>query len=132
MINQAAAVKDRFSNAGFLGTFCQQQANLFGSFFVAANFTTQRSIQRRSSSQSGAGNVIDQLSDHSSGEEGWLEDIALKDAFKRLSKREKMIINMRYFGKRTQTEIAGEIGISQAQVSRLEKGALEKLRRQMV
>ena len=76
--------------------------------------------------------VIDQLSDHSSGEEGWLEDIALRDAFRYLSKREKMIINMRYFGKRTQTEIAGEIGISQAQVSRLEKGALEKLRRQMV
>ena len=49
-----------------------------------------------------------------------------------LSEREKTIIGMRYFGNRTQTEIAGEIGISQAQVSRLEKGALEKMRRQMV
>lgn len=76
--------------------------------------------------------VIDQLSDEGSGEESWLEDIALSDAFKHLSEREKMIINMRYFKRRTQTEIAGEIGISQAQVSRLEKCALEKMRRQMV
>ena len=76
--------------------------------------------------------VIDQLSDHSSGEEAWLENIALREAIKHLNKREKMIIGMRYFGKRTQTEIASEIGISQAQVSRLEKGAHEKMRRQMV
>ena len=76
--------------------------------------------------------VIDQLSDTGSGDERWLENIALKEAFKKLNKRERMIIGMRYFGKRTQTEIAGEIGISQAQVSRLEKGALEKMRRQMV
>lgn len=76
--------------------------------------------------------VIDQLSDTSSGEELWLENIALREALKKLSDRERMIIGMRYYGKKTQTEIACEIGISQAQVSRLEKGALEKMRRQMV
>lgn len=76
--------------------------------------------------------VIDQLKDNSTGDEFWLENIALKEALGHLSEREKMIIGMRYFGNRTQTDIAGEIGISQAQVSRLEKGALEKMRRQMV
>jgi RNA polymerase sporulation-specific sigma factor len=76
--------------------------------------------------------VIDQLSDHTSSEDTWLENIALREAIKHLNKREKMIIGMRYFGKRTQSEIASEIGISQAQVSRLEKGALEKMRLQMI
>ena len=76
--------------------------------------------------------VIDQLKDNSGGDERWIENIALKEAIKHLNEREKTIIGMRYFGNRTQTEIAGEIGISQAQVSRLEKGALEKMRRQMV
>ena len=76
--------------------------------------------------------VIDQLSDTSSGDELWLEHIALNDAFETLNEREKTIIGLRYGANRTQTEIAAVIGISQAQVSRLEKGALEKLRRQMV
>ena len=76
--------------------------------------------------------VIDQLSDAGSGDERWLEHIALKQALNHLTEREKTIIGMRYYGNRTQTEIASEIGISQAQVSRLEKGALEKMRRQMV
>ena len=76
--------------------------------------------------------VIDQLSDQGSGDEAWLENIALKEALKHLSERERTIIGMRYYGNRTQTEIAGEIGISQAQVSRLEKGALEKMRKCMV
>ena len=76
--------------------------------------------------------VIDQLSDTGSGDERWLEHIALNQAISVLNEREKTIIGMRYFGNRTQTEIAGAIGISQAQVSRLEKGALEKMRRQMV
>ena len=75
--------------------------------------------------------VIDQLSDTGSGDESWLESIALKDALKQLSERERRVIGMRYYANRTQSEIAGEIGISQAQVSRVEKGALEKLRRQM-
>ena len=76
--------------------------------------------------------VIDQLKDNTGGDEHWIENIALKDAIKHLNEREKTIIGMRYFGNRTQTEIAGEIGISQAQVSRLEKGALEKMRKQMI
>lgn len=76
--------------------------------------------------------VIDQLSDDGSGDDGWLENIALREALKNLGERERMIIGMRYFGNKTQTEVANEIGISQAQVSRLEKGALEKMKRQMV
>lgn len=75
--------------------------------------------------------VIDQLSDRESSDEAWLEDISLKEALKKLSEREKKIINMRFFRGKTQMEIAGEIGISQAQVSRLEKGALEKIKKNM-
>ena len=75
--------------------------------------------------------LMDQLSDTSSGDEMWLESIALKEAMKTLSERERKIIDMRYYLNKTQMEIASEIGISQAQVSRLEKGALEKMRRQI-
>lgn len=75
--------------------------------------------------------LMDQLSDTSSGDEMWLESIALKEAMKKLSEREKKIIDMRYYLNKTQMEIASEIGISQAQVSRLEKGALEKMRKQI-
>ncbi len=74
--------------------------------------------------------VIDQLSDSSSGEEIWLESIALREAMKVLNERERSIIYMRFFKNKTQMEIASEIGISQAQVSRLEKGALERMRKQ--
>ena len=74
--------------------------------------------------------VIDQLSDNSSSDEIWLENIALRDAMKSLNERERRIINLRYYKNKTQMEIADEIGISQAQVSRLEKGALEHIRRQ--
>lgn len=77
--------------------------------------------------------VIDQLSDTSRGssDESWLENIALREAVKTLSEREQTIINLRYYRDKTQMEIASEIGISQAQVSRLEKAALEKLRKQL-
>lgn len=74
--------------------------------------------------------VIDQLSDASSGDERWLESIALREAMRVLDARERRIIDMRFFENRTQVEVAQEIGISQAQVSRLEKAALEKMRRQ--
>ena len=60
-----------------------------------------------------------------------MEGIALREAMKKLNEREKKIIGMRYYSGRTQMEIAEQIGISQAQVSRLEKVALEKLRKQM-
>lgn len=75
--------------------------------------------------------VMDQVRDENNTDEVWLEDIALKEAMKKLSEREKKIISMRFYAGRTQTEIAEEIGISQAQVSRLEKGAIEHIRRQM-
>ena len=73
--------------------------------------------------------VIDQLADIGSSDEAWLEKIALADALEALSERERKIINLRFFKNKTQMEIADEIGISQAQVSRLEKGALERMRK---
>jgi len=75
--------------------------------------------------------IMDQVKDDNNTDEVWLEDIALKEAMKRLSEREKKIISMRFYSGKTQMEIADEIGISQAQVSRLEKGALDHIRRQM-
>ncbi len=75
--------------------------------------------------------VMDQISDRSGGEELWLENIALREALKQLSEREKSILAMRFYKGKTQMEIAAEIGISQAQVSRLEKGALERIRKQL-
>ena len=75
--------------------------------------------------------LMDQLSDSSTGDEVWLESLVLREAMKSLNEREKKIINLRFYRNKTQMEIADEIGISQAQVSRLEKGALEKMRRQM-
>ncbi|MBQ7037310.1 MAG: sigma-70 family RNA polymerase sigma factor [Clostridia bacterium] len=73
--------------------------------------------------------VMDQVSDTRSTDENWTETIALKEAMRRLSEREKLILNLRFFQGRTQMEVAEEIGISQAQVSRLEKSALEDMRR---
>ncbi len=75
--------------------------------------------------------VIDQIRDSSSDDELWIEDIAIKEAIKKLNEREKKIINMRFYAGKTQSEIASEIGISQAQVSRLEKSALECIKKQM-
>lgn len=75
--------------------------------------------------------IMDQLKDASSDDELWIEDIALKEAMKKLSERERKIIDMRFYAGKTQSEIAEEIGISQAQVSRLEKGALERIRKQI-
>ncbi len=71
--------------------------------------------------------VFDQVSD-SDGETSWLSEIALKQAIGGLSDREKHILTRRFMQGRTQTEVANEIGISQAQVSRLEKGALKKIK----
>ena len=75
--------------------------------------------------------LMDQLSDTNPSDEAWLENIALKEAMKKLSDRERTIIELRFFKNKTQMEIASEIGISQAQVSRLEKGALERMRKQI-
>ena len=73
--------------------------------------------------------VMDQLSDDSSNDDIWLEDIALREAISKLSEKERKIISRRFYGGKTQMEIAEEIGISQAQVSRLEKGAFERIRK---
>ncbi len=75
--------------------------------------------------------LMDQLADTSGGDETWLENIVLKEALARLSERERKIIHLRFFRNKTQMEIADEIGISQAQVSRLEKATLEKIRKQL-
>ena len=72
--------------------------------------------------------VIDKLSDEGDGCDVWIENIALKEALGRLVGRERDIIMRRYYGGKTQMEIAAEIGISQAQVSRLEKSAIDKMR----
>ena len=75
--------------------------------------------------------LMDQLSDTSDGDAAWLENIMLRQALESLSEREQRIIRMRFYRNKTQMEIASEIGISQAQVSRLEKAALEKMKKQM-
>jgi RNA polymerase sporulation-specific sigma factor len=74
--------------------------------------------------------VMDQVSDKSD-DHGWLEEIALKEAIRQLAPREKRILSLRFFGGKTQVEVASEIGISQAQVSRLEKSALDRIKGQL-
>lgn len=71
--------------------------------------------------------VLDQLGDHND-DMNWLNEISLKEAIEQLGKREKRILNLRFFRGKTQVEVAKEIGISQAQVSRLEKCALNKIK----
>ena len=74
--------------------------------------------------------VMDQVGDHND-DRNWLEEIALKQAISELSEREKKILSLRFFQGKTQMEVASEIGISQAQVSRLEKGALDKIKKDL-
>ena len=73
--------------------------------------------------------VMDQVKDTKNTDENWLENIAIAEAMKHLEEREKHILNLRFFEGKTQMEVAEEIGISQAQVSRLEKGALRQMRK---
>ncbi len=75
--------------------------------------------------------VMDQVSDEKNGDSLWLENISLSEAIERLTEREKRIVNLRFFQGKTQTEVSTEIGISQAQVSRLEKSALRHMRKYM-
>ena len=72
--------------------------------------------------------IMDQVSDKKNKEENWIEDISLREAMKRLTEREYNIIKLRFFEGKTQTEVASEIAISQAQVSRLEKTALKSMK----
>ncbi len=75
--------------------------------------------------------VIDKLADENESDEAWVESISLKEALKKLTPREMNIIERRFYKGKTQMEISAEIGISQAQVSRIEKGAIDKLRKYM-
>ena len=68
--------------------------------------------------------MMDQVSDRKNREENWVEELSLEAAMERLNERERYIINLRFFEGKTQMEVADEIAISQAQVSRLEKNAL--------
>ena len=73
--------------------------------------------------------MMDQISDKTQREEKWVEDLALQEAMRRLPDRERNIIKKRFFDGKTQMEVAHEIHISQAQVSRLEKNALKAMRK---
>ena len=73
--------------------------------------------------------VMDQISDKKNTDENWTNSITIAEAIKKLNVKEKLIINKRFFEGRTQMEVAEEIGISQAQVSRLEKNAIEHIKR---
>ena len=72
--------------------------------------------------------VMDQISDKKNKEDNWVENLSLSEAMKHLDSREHEIISLRFFEGKTQMEVAGMINISQAQVSRLEKNALKKMR----
>lgn len=75
--------------------------------------------------------VMDQIRDSSSTDDNWIEQISIKQAVTELDDREKRILALRFYDGKTQTEVAKEIGISQAQVSRLEKGVLDKVKKQL-
>ena len=73
--------------------------------------------------------VMDQIKDNKNTDDKWTEDLSIAEAMKKLTKREKDIIARRFFDGRTQMEVAEEIGISQAQVSRLEKNAISRIKK---
>ena len=73
--------------------------------------------------------VMDQVRDERSTDDSWLDQIAMKQAMEQLSPREKRILALRFYDGKTQMEVSAEVGISQAQVSRLEKGVLDKIKR---
>ena len=75
---------------------------------------------------------MDQVRDTKNTDERWIERIALRDAFQTLSEREKQILILRFYDGKTQMEVAGQVGISQAQVSRLEKSAIGTIRKNVM
>ena len=75
--------------------------------------------------------VMDQVRDKKNTDEAWLEHIALEDAISKLTEREQRILALRFFQGKTQTEVSAEVGISQAQVSRLEKNALKQIKKEL-
>lgn len=76
--------------------------------------------------------VMDQVRDTKNTEDGWMEHITLGNAFRKLNPREKQILSLRFYDGKTQMEVAGALGISQAQVSRLEKGAITAMRKSVI
>lgn len=75
--------------------------------------------------------VMDQVKDKKNTDEAWLDHIALEDAINKLDEREQRILALRFFQGKTQMEVSAEVGISQAQVSRLEKNALNRIRKEL-
>lgn len=75
--------------------------------------------------------LMDQIFDESQSDDIWTERVALREAMNKLGEREKKILLLRYYEGKTQTEISAEVGISQAQVSRLEKNALGSIKREI-
>lgn len=75
--------------------------------------------------------VMDQVKDSKNSDESWLEHIALKEAIAKLTKRERHILSLRFFQGKTQMEVSAEVGISQAQVSRLEKNSINQIRKNL-
>lgn len=73
--------------------------------------------------------VLDQVKDCKNTDESWLEHIALKEAISKLGERERHILDLRFFQGKTQMEVSAEVGISQAQVSRLEKNAISQIKK---
>ena len=76
--------------------------------------------------------IMDQIGDSKNNQDEWIENFALKDALKKLSAKEKQIVLMRYYLGKTQIEVSNEVGISQAQVSRLEKEAIKSMRKDII
>ena len=75
--------------------------------------------------------IMDQVKDTKNTETSWMDHITLKNAFETLGKREQEILSQRFYDCKTQMEVARSMGISQAQVSRLEKGAIDAMRKQV-
>ena len=74
---------------------------------------------------------MDQVKDSKNTDESWLEHIALKEAIAKLGERERHILDLRFFQGKTQMEVSAEVGISQAQVSRLEKNAINQIKKNL-
>ena len=75
--------------------------------------------------------IMDQVKDNTDNDNNWIEEISLRQAISLLTEREKHILSLRFFAGKTQVEVASEVGISQAQVSRLEKSALTQIKKHL-
>lgn len=133
---KAIMIKDRFIKEKQIEPTIDQIANELGVEKEEIAFSLdaiQDPVSLQDSIQSGDSDgslcVLDQISDKKNTDERWTEDIAIAEAMKKLSAKELSIIKKRFFDCKTQMEVANEIGISQAQVSRLEKSAINHIKR---